>query len=232
MDELTCKYCNRICKNSNSHRNHERLCKSNPNRQKTVLEDKEWRAKNIKPEHLKENQYTKAKRLGIDPPILSKETRYKLGSGLRGKKLTQETKDKISAGMKRAVKENPDSYSKNNVSGRVKHVDYKGVRLKGSWEVKVAKWLDSQNIQWESEARPQEYIFENSTKTYFPDFYLKDFEIFIEVKGYKTEKDEAKWEQFPFELLIIDGSNINKLEKLKLKDIKPYERLRQNKKRL
>lgn len=32
MDEIyICKYCNKICKNSNSLRNHQRLCKNNPN---------------------------------------------------------------------------------------------------------------------------------------------------------------------------------------------------------
>lgn len=29
---LICKYCGKECKNENSHRNHERLCPSNPNR--------------------------------------------------------------------------------------------------------------------------------------------------------------------------------------------------------
>ena len=32
-NECICKYCGKICKNSNSLRNHERLCKLNPNRQ-------------------------------------------------------------------------------------------------------------------------------------------------------------------------------------------------------
>ena len=31
--EYVCRYCGRICKNNNSLRNHERLCKKNPNRQ-------------------------------------------------------------------------------------------------------------------------------------------------------------------------------------------------------
>lgn len=33
METYICKYCGRLCKNPNSLRNHERLCKSNPNRQ-------------------------------------------------------------------------------------------------------------------------------------------------------------------------------------------------------
>ena len=35
---LYCTYCNKECKNSNSLRNHERLCKHNPNRQLTSYE--------------------------------------------------------------------------------------------------------------------------------------------------------------------------------------------------
>jgi PAB1-binding protein PBP1 len=30
-----------------------------------------------------------------------------------------------------------------------------------------------------------------------PDFYLPGTDEFIEIKGYKTEKDTAKWNQFP-----------------------------------
>ena len=33
-----CKYCDKECKNANSLRNHERLCKLNPNRQQTVFQ--------------------------------------------------------------------------------------------------------------------------------------------------------------------------------------------------
>ena len=31
--EYKCQYCGKICKNANSLRNHERLCKLNPNHQ-------------------------------------------------------------------------------------------------------------------------------------------------------------------------------------------------------
>lgn len=36
--EHVCQYCGKTCKNPNSLRNHERLCKSNPNRQKPSME--------------------------------------------------------------------------------------------------------------------------------------------------------------------------------------------------
>ena len=37
-----CKYCGKICKNDNSLRNHERLCKLNPDRQITCFSDLNW----------------------------------------------------------------------------------------------------------------------------------------------------------------------------------------------
>ena len=43
----------------------------------------------------------------------------------------------------------------------------------------------------------------NGIRTYFPDFYLPDKNIYVEVKGYKTERDAAKWDQFPEQLLKI-----------------------------
>ena len=32
---------------------------------------------------------------------------------------------------------------------------------------------------------------------YFPDFYLKEFDLYIEIKAFSKEKDKLKWEQFP-----------------------------------
>ena len=35
MEEYICKFCGKVCKNTNSLRCHERLCKENPNRQES-----------------------------------------------------------------------------------------------------------------------------------------------------------------------------------------------------
>ena len=35
--------------------------------------------------------------------------------------------------------------------------------------------------------------FNNSEHLYFPDFYVKDLDLYIEVKGYETERDKVKW---------------------------------------
>lgn len=51
------------------------------------------------------NQYSKAKQLGLPPPIVSKETRAKLGARTKGTKLSDEQKQKISESMKKARSE-------------------------------------------------------------------------------------------------------------------------------
>lgn len=77
------------------------------------------------------------------------------------------------------------------------HVNYKGVDLHGSWELAYAKWLDSQNIRWKRNTETFSYVFENKTRKYTPDFYLIDSDEYVEIKGYQTAKDNAKWSQFP-----------------------------------
>lgn len=168
------------------------------------------------------NQYTKAKKLGLPKPEISKETRQKISDAAieQNKHMwTEEFRKKHSESMKRAVLENPESYSKNNVSGRVKIIEYKGIKLKGSWELKTAKWLDSQSIKWESEVNPQPYFWNGDWHLYFPDFYLEDFDTYIEVKGYKTERDHAKWDHFKGKLLIVDKNTIHNLNNLVLENL-------------
>ena len=112
--ECICRYCGKICKNDNSLRNHERLCKENPDRQILVSNFIKWneyrRGKNLQKSS---NQYKKAKELGYKITC-SAETRQKLSKASKGKYHTKESKEKISLRMKEVVKNNPNySYSKN-----------------------------------------------------------------------------------------------------------------------
>jgi len=84
--------------------------------------------------------------------------------------------------------------------------------LHGSWERIASEYFSSEAIHWEKCKKSFSYEFEGNLHQYFPDFYLKDFDVYAEVKGYKTPKDEAKWNQFPFKLVIIDRSSIFKLK--------------------
>jgi hypothetical protein len=77
------------------------------------------------------------------------------------------------------------------------HIEYNGVDLHGSWELAFAKYLDINHIKWVRNKKAFDYVFEGKNRKYTPDFYLIDTDEYIEIKGYKTAKDIAKWNQFP-----------------------------------
>lgn len=58
------------------------------------------------------------------------------------------------------------------------------VKLDSKWELIVAKRLDELNINWyKPRIRLPYYDFEGNEHGYFPDFYVKDYKCFIEVKS-------------------------------------------------
>ena len=118
--------------------------------------------------------------------------------------------NKISIGIRNAIKEHPESYSSTNVNGRVKHYLYNGIQLDGLWELEVAKYLDNKNIKWERPKNGFEYNWNNSNHIYFPDFYLPKYNYYIEVKGYQRERDLYKWASLN-NLIIIKQKEIEKI---------------------
>lgn len=103
---MNCKFCNKECKNLNSLRNHERLCKSNPNRQKTCFEDKTFQ-KDVLHKEGGNNQFIKAKKLGLPKPERSEETRRKISEGvkLNNSMHREECRKKLSDTIRKKVEE-------------------------------------------------------------------------------------------------------------------------------
>ena len=68
---------------------------------------------------------------------------------------------------------------------------YNGVWFDSSWEVKVAKSLDFNNIIWE---RPKTgFVWSDQGNTYYPDFYLSEYDVYLDPKNeYLREKDRLK----------------------------------------
>jgi len=156
------------------------------------------------------NQFIKAKKEGR-VVVVSEETRKKLGKINKGKQLTESHKNKLKIAMRKAVLENPNSYSANNVSGRTPIIEYNGFRLKGSWELLVAKWLDENNIKWTNIIEGFDYEWEGSKHIYYPDFYLLEYDKYIEVKGFERERDRCKWKVVN-NLIIIKKDDITKIK--------------------
>jgi len=104
------------------------------------------------------------------------------------------------------------------VCGRCKKYDYESpiagkIKVDGTWELIVAKYLDSIGVKWKRNKTRFAYIKPDGTKsTYQPDFYVEDWDSFIEVKGYQTALDDAKWAQFPHKLEVWKKDKIKTLE--------------------
>ena len=91
--------------------------------------------------------------------------------------------------------------------------DGNSIWLRSSYELRIAIQLDKLNIKWEYESK----AFDIGNRYYHPDFYLSDYNIWWEVKGYFSDNDKIKMNKF---------NNIYKEECLRfvfLADIKTLE---------
>jgi hypothetical protein len=95
---------------------------------------------------------------------------------------------------------------------------YKGITLDSSYELRLAKILDKQNIKW---IRPTKILWKdikNVEHRYYPDFYLCDYRYYIDTKNkYLAVKDKVKikavCDQNKIRIRIIEIEEIIESEK-------------------
>jgi hypothetical protein len=205
---MICKFCLKECKNDNSLRNHQRLCKANPNRQASPFESKE-----VQHSRKKSNAAIKAKESGIEFTT-SLATRANIGAKSKAH-WTDEKREAWSIRMKlqsqKNIENHPESYSYKNFCGRAKKSLYKDEWMHSSWELEVAKWFDANNIKWTKQVRYFYYEWNGSTHRYFPDFYLQDLDLYVEVKGYETDRDIQKWKSIR-NLIVLKDKEIKSIK--------------------
>lgn len=65
--------------------------------------------------------------------------------------------------------------------------------MDSSWEVECAKKLDALGVEWSRDPsiKLQYRSKKLKLRNYIPDFYLPEYDVYLEVKGYWTEA--AKW---------------------------------------
>jgi hypothetical protein len=103
-------------------------------------------------------------------------------------------------------------------AGRCKKIHYHSnicgdVLVDGNWELDTAKFLDRSNMNWERNKKRFAYLDDGKQRHYTPDFYLKDKDAYLEVKGYETELDRKKWNRFPHNLYIFKKREIDLIRK-------------------
>lgn len=69
--------------------------------------------------------------------------------------------------------------------------------MRSGWEVKFADWLDRNGIEWQYE--PKHFPVGKgpwSGMNYTPDFYLPNWDLYIELKGWLRKADEKRLQVF------------------------------------
>ena len=203
-----CKFCNRTCKSDNNLRNHERLCKNNPNKQVTWLTNNQDKIIEIRKSQGNTNQFTKAKRLGLPIPIVSEETRRKYSEAGLKRKHTSETKEKLSKIMKKRHKEGT------------------------AWNIGKSRWNNEPSYPEkffmkviENEFDDKNYIKEYPIENYSIDFAWPKKKLAIEIDGEQHQRfdDVKERDKRKDQILTENGWKILRIEWKKMfKDTKTY----------
>jgi hypothetical protein len=185
MNIRVCKHCKNefdiADKPSGWMANHSRWCDENPKKS----EYKKGSLKAIEAMNAARkkngyhNHYTKAKLEGREIP--ESPMKGKPGTFL-GKTHTEETKQILS---EKALASSHRRLKKNTI-------EYKGILLDSSWELELAKRLDELKIKW---VRPDPIPWVDEygvTHNYFPDFYLEDYDLFLDPKNPQAVKVQMK----------------------------------------
>lgn len=196
---LLCQYCQKQCKNENSLRNHERLCKENPNRQSHPRGN------------LGKSGWNKGLTADTDIRVFAnreslRKQRKENGSNWTGRKHSDKTKDLMS----RRASERLCKNSKYSIN-----FEYKpGIILESSYEIETARILDELDIEWIKVRHG--YIWDDNGKyrRYVPDFYLPHYNVFLDPKNdYLIEKDKVKIESAmklnSIKVIVLSKTEIN-----------------------
>jgi hypothetical protein len=169
---LQCAFCNRECKNINSHKNHERCCKLNPNRNyKNGMLGKKG-----------SNQYIKAKELGFEVPV------YKYPKTRKAAGCSIASTEQKSLWAKHAGTGGYKPNAGHSKKFKVKDSFNNDVVLQSTYELECSLLLNDLGINW---IRPKYLNYDN--KKYYADFYLPDFDLYLDPKNdYKAKQDAEK----------------------------------------
>ena len=78
----------------------------------------------------------------------------------------------------------------------IKHMEiYKGYQMDSGSEKKFAYLLDTNNIRW-SKNKVKFYLYfdkDGKQRKYYPDFYLEDYDYWVEIKGRYYENENDRW---------------------------------------
>lgn len=182
-----CRHCNKLLDNTKTNANHVKWCQQNPDRSMYLEQLKEFRKLMLTPAALAKRgkSISKAHNDG------KYDKSYAKHRGLKGRTHSDETKEKL---RKLALASDHQRVCKSTKEYICK--DGTIVLLDSSWEIALAKRLDELNISW-TRPKPIKWIDKNNKlRNYFPDFYLVDYNIYLDPKNpyvVKSQKEKLSW---------------------------------------
>lgn len=194
---LSCRFCDKECHNENSHRNHERCCPINPNRNyvngmKGKISSKKGKTK-FTDESIMQGSLTFKEKIRIGEYIPHRTPH------------TLECKERISSIMQSKM-ENRYTASK--------RILYNGVRFESNWEYELAIDLDKNKVRWNRPSPLLYFDLNNQKRRYYPDFYLIDYDLYLDPKNpyvriLDKEKIERVIEQNKIMIMILDKTQLS-----------------------
>lgn len=194
-----CSYCGKYCHNQNSLRNHERLCKMNPDRQSTIMESKEWQTEmRSRIDH--SNPWNKGLTAATDERVKHLASSVKEGihksmkehpERFTGMARTEEAEKQRRQKISSSIRQNPNCGGKRHGSGRGKKGWYRGFFCDSTYELVYVIYNLDNSIEFKRCERVYTYTYNGKQHRYYPDFELADGTL-IEIKGYHTKRVDAK----------------------------------------
>lgn len=86
---------------------------------------------------------------------------------------------------------------------------YKDIWFRSSWEMKFARYLDNLKIEWNYESK----TFDTSFGHYTPDFWIPNWNSFVEVKGWFRDDAKEKFEEVSknYPIILADKKYLRNL---------------------
>lgn len=88
-----------------------------------------------------------------------------------------------------------EKQSLNNSGGKSKWFDVAGKRVQGTYEKQFAEQMEVESILWKKIKTNNhifKYIMGGKIRSYAPDFYLSELDLYVEIKGFWWGNDEDK----------------------------------------
>ena len=103
-----------------------------------------------------------------------------------------------------------EKLSINNKGGRAKWYTVAGQNVQGTWERDIATKFEHLNIRWiklKTNKDTLKYEMNGKIRSYTPDFYLPDYDMYVEVKGFWWGNDKEKMkkvlETYPDKNIVV-----------------------------